>query len=67
MSPRSPETRARRCPVCGQKRSESHKPFCSKNCADADLARWLSGRYVIPGREGEDAESAGEGEGDGEA
>jgi endogenous inhibitor of DNA gyrase (YacG/DUF329 family) len=30
-------------------------PFCSKRCADIDLNRWLSGSYVIPGREDEDS------------
>jgi endogenous inhibitor of DNA gyrase (YacG/DUF329 family) len=34
-----------------------HYPFCSKRCKDVDLNRWLSGRYVIPGRE-EDDEAA---------
>jgi uncharacterized protein len=23
-------------------------PFCSQRCADADLARWLGGKYAIP-------------------
>ena len=33
-------------------------PFCSPRCRDVDLNRWLSGRYVIPGKEneGEDEE-----------
>jgi endogenous inhibitor of DNA gyrase (YacG/DUF329 family) len=26
-----------------------HRPFCSKRCADIDLARWLGGTFVIPG------------------
>ena len=30
---------------------ERFKPFCSARCADVDLNRWLSGRYVIPGAE----------------
>jgi hypothetical protein len=25
------------------------RPFCSKRCADLDLAKWLSGEYAIPG------------------
>ena len=36
------------CPICGDPRSERHRPFCSTRCADADLQRWLSGRYFIP-------------------
>jgi hypothetical protein len=27
-----------------------YRPFCSRRCADVDLARWLSGAYVIPDR-----------------
>jgi hypothetical protein len=25
------------------------RPFCSKRCADLDLAKWLKGEYAIPG------------------
>ena len=46
-----------RCPICRRPRDESFKPFCSKRCADIDLARWLEGRYAIPGRETDEAES----------
>lgn len=38
------------CPVCGKARVERWRPFCSKRCADVDLARWFSGVYVVPGR-----------------
>ena len=31
------------------------RPFCSKRCADVDLGRWLTGAYVIPGRDGDAA------------
>ena len=37
------------CAICGKAVVERFKPFCSKRCADVDLNRWLSGRYVIPG------------------
>ena len=36
-----------RCPTCGKATVESHRPFCSKRCADVDLARWLRGDYRI--------------------
>ncbi len=36
------------CPICGRKAVAAHRPFCSRRCADVDLARWLGGRYVIP-------------------
>lgn len=41
--------KAAKCPICGKKRSEEFRPFCSKQCADVDLGRWLGGRYVVPG------------------
>ena len=44
----------RPCPECGKPSSREHYPFCSKRCKDVDLNRWLSGSYVIPGREEED-------------
>jgi len=28
-------------------------PFCSERCKLQDLARWLDGRYRVPGRPGE--------------
>lgn len=37
-----------KCPLCGKPAVESARPFCSKRCADIDLHRWLSERYVIP-------------------
>jgi uncharacterized protein len=36
------------CPICGRPAVEHHRPFCSRRCADVDLSRWLTGRYVIP-------------------
>lgn len=38
------------CPMCKEKASETYRPFCSRRCADLDLARWLKGQYAIPGR-----------------
>ncbi|HEY0107325.1 MAG TPA: DNA gyrase inhibitor YacG [Rhizomicrobium sp.] len=37
------------CPICGKPRDAAFRPFCSKRCADIDLARWLRGEYAIPG------------------
>jgi hypothetical protein len=45
-------TRAR-CPNCRKPSVSAFKPFCSKRCADVDLGRWLTGRYVVPGEDGE--------------
>jgi endogenous inhibitor of DNA gyrase (YacG/DUF329 family) len=43
-----------RCPVCRKPRSDSFRPFCSRRCADIDLARWLGGTYAIPAIESAD-------------
>lgn len=51
MSERSHESR--KCPICGKPAAERFRPFCSKRCADIDLARWLKGSYAIPAAEGE--------------
>ena len=36
------------CPICGRPSEPAVAPFCSSRCADIDLGRWLSDRYVIP-------------------
>jgi uncharacterized protein len=52
----APKGAGKRCPECGKPANPATLPFCSARCRDVDLNRWLSGRYVIPGREnqGED-------------
>jgi len=52
MAQRKPK--ARKCPICGRPAAEEFKPFCSKHCTDADLAKWLGGRYAIPGAAAQD-------------
>jgi uncharacterized protein len=42
------------CPICGKPAAPAYKPFCSQRCADVDLGRWLSDRYVIPGEDQDD-------------
>lgn len=39
------------CPICNGVMVPAYRPFCSKRCADIDLAHWLRGDYVIPGDE----------------
>ena len=39
------------CPICGKPQSEATRPFCSSRCRDVDLNRWLTGTYLIPGRD----------------
>ncbi|MEO1194139.1 MAG: DNA gyrase inhibitor YacG [Pseudomonadota bacterium] len=57
----------RPCPTCGKPGSETYRPFCSKRCADVDLARWLGEQYRVPGppapNAGEDPDKDGEGRG----
>ena len=56
------------CPICGKMREMRFRPFCSRRCADLDLAHWLKGSYALPAREapeGEDEHAADDGE-DGE-
>ena len=40
--------RPQHCPICRDPSAEAFQPFCSKRCADVDLGRWLTGRYVVP-------------------
>jgi endogenous inhibitor of DNA gyrase (YacG/DUF329 family) len=42
------------CPICRKPSVEAYRPFCSKRCADIDLARWLGGTYAIPAAPAED-------------
>jgi endogenous inhibitor of DNA gyrase (YacG/DUF329 family) len=44
-----------RCPICGRPSTERYRPFCSRRCADVDLARWLRGSYAIPDTDEDDA------------
>ena len=44
------------CPICGKPVVAAFRPFCSKRCADLDLQRWFTGRYVVPGAD-EDEEN----------
>jgi len=48
---RPQEAGGRPCPICARPATTAYRPFCSKRCADVDLARWLGGRYAIPAAE----------------
>jgi len=37
-----------KCPICGKLAAQETTPFCSKRCADVDLARWFKGGYSTP-------------------
>jgi hypothetical protein len=51
-------TKAGRCPICGHPRSEKHRPFCSKRCAEIDLGRWLKETYRVETEEAPGEEDA---------
>ncbi len=48
------------CPICNRETVTEYRPFCSKRCADIDLAKWLTGSYAVPSDDPEDAEEAAE-------
>ena len=47
-----------KCPTCERPTETEFRPFCSKRCADVDLARWVNGSYAIPSRDPDDIEAA---------
>ncbi len=48
------------CPICASESDAKYRPFCSKRCADLDLAKWLTGSYAIPSDDPQDIEEAAE-------
>lgn len=48
------------CPVCTRATDPKYRPFCSKRCADVDLAKWLGGGYAIPSEDPDDYEEVQE-------
>ena len=59
---RPKKTGAVNCPVCGKPVAKSHRPFCSRRCANVDLNRWLSDGYVIKGPPLDRIDDAGDAE-----
>ena len=45
------------CPICEKETVTAYKPFCSKRCADVDLAKWLNGSYALASNDPDDAEA----------
>ena len=48
------------CPICKAATMPAYRPFCSRRCADIDLAKWLTGSYAIESQDPEDIEKAQE-------
>tara|TARA_R110002020_G_scaffold451607_1_gene665606 strand:- start:3169 stop:3354 length:186 start_codon:yes stop_codon:yes gene_type:complete len=46
------------CPICADETVEKYRPFCSRRCADVDLAKWFSGAYAAPSQDPDDIEKA---------
>lgn len=44
------------CPICGKATLPDMRPFCSKRCADLDLARWFNGSYAVASTDPDDVE-----------
>ncbi|MBT3535540.1 MAG: DNA gyrase inhibitor YacG [Rhodospirillaceae bacterium] len=40
--------KAGKCPICGSESRKDFRPFCSRRCADRDLASWFNGSYSVP-------------------
>lgn len=47
------------CPICKKPVVLEFRPFCSKRCADIDLARWFKGDYRIEGESENDNKEEG--------
>ncbi|MFT3729824.1 MAG: DNA gyrase inhibitor YacG [Hyphomicrobium sp.] len=58
MSSSSSGGKPLRCPICSKDAVEAYRPFCSKRCADIDLARWFTGGYAIGGRHEDEGDNA---------
>lgn len=48
------------CPICNHDTDQKFRPFCSKRCADVDLAKWLTGSYAIASNDPDDMENLAE-------
>lgn len=46
------------CPICDGEPDRKYRPFCSRRCADIDLAKWFNGSYAAPSQDPEDVEKA---------
>ena len=42
------------CPMCSNETVPAFRPFCSKRCADLDLAKWFNGSYAVPSSDPDD-------------
>ena len=47
-----------KCPICSKPSVPAYRPFCSKRCADIDLAKWLNEDYSAPAVDDDGLEEA---------
>ena len=45
------------CPICNRPTDPKYRPFCSRRCADVDLAKWLTGAYAVPAEDSDDPDT----------
>jgi endogenous inhibitor of DNA gyrase (YacG/DUF329 family) len=43
--------------MCSKPTAQDARPFCSKRCADLDLARWFNGSYAVPSTDPDDLDA----------
>lgn len=48
------------CPICGKPTESRFRPFCSRRCADIDLAKWFDGSYAVPSQAPDDPDELAE-------
>ena len=48
------------CPICSKPTDPTHKPFCSRRCADVDLGRWLTEGYAVPAKTADETDEMDE-------
>ena len=48
------------CPICSKSPDPAYRPFCSKRCADVDLAKWFNESYRVSSPESQDQDKVAE-------
>lgn len=45
------------CPICEKATLQDYRPFCSKRCADVDLAKWMNESYALASNDPDDSDT----------
>jgi endogenous inhibitor of DNA gyrase (YacG/DUF329 family) len=43
--------------MCENETVKEYRPFCSRRCADLDLAKWFNGSYAVASNDPEDIDA----------